>query len=582
MAGGKETPRQKMIGMMYLVLTAMLALNVSKEILDAFVAIEENTQKSALTQLQRGNAALSELSGELADKTNPAKVEKVKYLVSIISDIDKETAKKIVEIDQLKEKMLVKVGEDLKQVKNNDEKIIVWEKYSANNPLKPTRFNLYAVGAKDNYDIPMEFMVGEDLKSPKKDGEGMKLWNSLIGYRSFLVDKLGSYKDGEKVYSFKSTAINSFKDNKDLDEQVDAMVKKAGANLSKEDVDPIKQIYKELSKQERVDMKESKGVHWLGKTFDHSPLVAAIASLTVMQQEILAARATAIITIKNRVTTGEYSFNTIMPLAYGPMIANANDDITLKVMMAAFDSDNQPTVTSTSGSVTETKDGVGYVKVKVSSGSEMKISGTVSIKNKSGVSKTENWTHSVVIMKPQGTVSLPEMNMLYRGYDNQIQGVASGFEQTILTGNGVDLTKTANGYIGRVPAGNSKTCSINIAGKNSSDNKTQTLGTFQFRVSNLPPAQVYFGKAGNGEQGSKFDRNLFAKYPPEIPLAVNFSVTSWEMEFMGRSARGTSSTISEEAQNLLKQARPGSTVTFIVRYVDPAKTNRMGVVAVKL
>jgi hypothetical protein len=36
MAGYKETPRQKMIAMMYLVLTALLALNVSKQILDAF------------------------------------------------------------------------------------------------------------------------------------------------------------------------------------------------------------------------------------------------------------------------------------------------------------------------------------------------------------------------------------------------------------------------------------------------------------------------------------------------------------------------------------------------------------------
>ena len=32
MSFGKETPRQKMTGMMYLVLTALLALNVSKEI----------------------------------------------------------------------------------------------------------------------------------------------------------------------------------------------------------------------------------------------------------------------------------------------------------------------------------------------------------------------------------------------------------------------------------------------------------------------------------------------------------------------------------------------------------------------
>lgn len=41
MAHGKETPRQKMIGMMYLVLTAMLALNVSKEVLDAFILVDD-------------------------------------------------------------------------------------------------------------------------------------------------------------------------------------------------------------------------------------------------------------------------------------------------------------------------------------------------------------------------------------------------------------------------------------------------------------------------------------------------------------------------------------------------------------
>ncbi len=40
MGHGKETPRQKMIGMMYLVLTALLALNVSKDVLDAFVIVD--------------------------------------------------------------------------------------------------------------------------------------------------------------------------------------------------------------------------------------------------------------------------------------------------------------------------------------------------------------------------------------------------------------------------------------------------------------------------------------------------------------------------------------------------------------
>ena len=49
MAGGKETPRQKMIGMMYLVLTALLALNVSKSVLDAFVVVDKGLNKKAYT-----------------------------------------------------------------------------------------------------------------------------------------------------------------------------------------------------------------------------------------------------------------------------------------------------------------------------------------------------------------------------------------------------------------------------------------------------------------------------------------------------------------------------------------------------
>ena len=44
MAGYKETPRQKMIAMMYLVLTALLALNVSVEIIEAFVIVNKSIE----------------------------------------------------------------------------------------------------------------------------------------------------------------------------------------------------------------------------------------------------------------------------------------------------------------------------------------------------------------------------------------------------------------------------------------------------------------------------------------------------------------------------------------------------------
>ena len=48
MAGNKLPPRQKMIGMMYLVLTALLALNVSKDILDAFIIVNDGLEKTAV------------------------------------------------------------------------------------------------------------------------------------------------------------------------------------------------------------------------------------------------------------------------------------------------------------------------------------------------------------------------------------------------------------------------------------------------------------------------------------------------------------------------------------------------------
>ncbi|MDR1343231.1 MAG: gliding motility protein GldM [Prevotellaceae bacterium] len=54
--GGKETPRQKMIGMMYLVLTAMLALNVSAEVLNAFGLFETGLSQTARVFSEKNDA----------------------------------------------------------------------------------------------------------------------------------------------------------------------------------------------------------------------------------------------------------------------------------------------------------------------------------------------------------------------------------------------------------------------------------------------------------------------------------------------------------------------------------------------
>ncbi len=74
MGGAKncpETPRQKMIGMMYLVLTAMLALNVSTDILSGFTLVDNSLHESTKTSEDR-NALMME-SFRAAAETNPDK-----------------------------------------------------------------------------------------------------------------------------------------------------------------------------------------------------------------------------------------------------------------------------------------------------------------------------------------------------------------------------------------------------------------------------------------------------------------------------------------------------------------------------
>lgn len=567
MAGGKETPRQKMIGMMYLVLTALLALNVSKAILDAFVAIEENIQVANQNEFGRGEEKKADLQAVATDKTTPDVAKKAQRLMKYVNQIDEMTAKQVQYIDKLKLDILKECGENIDQ---KGEGFIIREPFDPKFPLRPIRFDLSHVDGKDKYDEPMHVMgIADDIKKPT--GEGMKLWESYLKYRKDLTELVAaSASTDEKKYFFKDPNIK-VSDQKEISKILD----KAMKDVVMDERDMLKKIYASLSKDEIADMHEGeiKDVHWIGRTFDHSPSVAALASLSSLQKEILTARADAVTMIRQRVGGGEYSFNKIMPLAYGPSIANNGEEVEIQVLMAAYDSDKQPIVTVSGGSLRETKEGKGFVTAK-GSGSELKLSGTITILNKAGVPKTQNWEHTVKIMKPQGTVSLPEMNMLYRGYNNIVEGVASGYDETVLSGSGVSLTKSGNGYIGRV-TGTGREASITVSGRNNVTKKTVSLGVFKFRVSNLPPPSLYLGTLSNGSTVSssavKAMNRLFMKYPPEIPLKAAFDVGTWEVSVSGapRTVQGSGAALSPEALNLIKQAKPGNTVSISGKFKGP-------------
>jgi gliding motility-associated protein GldM len=404
--------------------------------------------------------------------------------------------------------------------------------------------------------------------------------------RAKLVELTGSYKWGETNFTVSTTKINDFTDNKDLTKKVNAMVDKNTKGNLKEDRQVLIDLYMMLTKKEKNKVHDQDGVHWVGLTFDHVPLVAAIAALSSLEQEALSARALALAHWKGKVSTGEYSFNKIVPLAYGDLIANTGDSAHISVMMAAFDSDNQPKVVVTEGATDyklETGDGQGKLGFRVTGGTEQLLKGTVAIKNKSGVWKTAQWEHKIVIMKPSGAISLPELNVLYKGYDNKISAVASGFDQTMLTAQGASVSKSGEFWIAK--PGQVREASLSVSGKNSVTGKTQNLLTQKFRVSSLPDPELYWGASKSGDKGSRVETKLFAKYPPEIPLNAQFRIVDWEVSIPGAQGappRGTGGVLTPAASGLIKQAKPGMMVSFLCNVIGPDGVKRKKAGAFKL
>lgn len=89
MSGGNcpETPRQKMIGMMYLFLTAMLALNVSGELLQAFKLVDDSIRKTIETIDKKNDLLYADF--ESAYATNETKVrERYNQALTVQSEAD--------------------------------------------------------------------------------------------------------------------------------------------------------------------------------------------------------------------------------------------------------------------------------------------------------------------------------------------------------------------------------------------------------------------------------------------------------------------------------------------------------------
>ncbi len=161
MAGGKLTPRQKMINMMYLVLTAMLALNVSAEVLNAFKTIDKGLTKSITTVREKNTSDLNFFA--LAYNENPRKVA-----------VWKEKAERV----DAKSKEMYDYLQDLKAeiIKSGDN-----EKSPALEDI--ANIDVDKIDAIDNTNAVPRIMLGEN-----NDGKAYDLRKKIEEYKNYILE----------------------------------------------------------------------------------------------------------------------------------------------------------------------------------------------------------------------------------------------------------------------------------------------------------------------------------------------------------------------------------------------------------
>ena len=146
-------PRQKMINMMYLVLTALLALNVSSEILNAFKTVNKSLENTNTTVNKSTETIMKSLLDKLADPATAAKAEIWYPKAQQVQSLSKPVFDYI---QKLKDRILTESGGD---------------------PKDPTKSF-----KEDNLDVATRIMI--------EKGEGQNLLKLLGDYKNDLLTKV--------------------------------------------------------------------------------------------------------------------------------------------------------------------------------------------------------------------------------------------------------------------------------------------------------------------------------------------------------------------------------------------------------
>jgi len=534
MAGNsKETPRQKMIGLMYLVLTAMLALNVSKDILKGFVTVNES--------LERTNAALIDNQIKtLSDFREYAKSDSIARIhLKLTEEVFKITQGGYDYVAELKSHIVAKT--EKLDVKSAD------------------TLKLRYTEKLDDFDTPTYILIGDDEASLKSGAMTAKeLKSKIISIHDEIIKRL--------------EALQKDKYARLLDADYNRLVRK------------VKSIYP-FDPTEKVDNIQET---WETQNFNQLPLAAVITNLTKIQNDIKSIETSfmgelANASRKSKIKMDNFSATVISENGYVQLGQQFKANIFLSASSSDFNESNMQVllggeydfktkVAIKEGEPINSSEGIGKYEVSTTTTGEQVIKGAIKLKNAFGNFEYYPYEYKYMVAAPSISVAPEKMNVMYIGLDNPIAVSAAGVAPSDLvvnvSGCGGKLKSTGNGkYI--VSVASKGDCMVTVSAKQSDGSIRQQGAPIKFRVKQVPSPIAKIGGKDASSGSMEFSQNELVKIGgvgavlPNFEFEnVNFKISSFVFSIVNQRGvyeeiKVTGSNLPANAKQLLASAKKG-------------------------
>jgi len=500
MSGGNLSPRQKMINVMYLVLIALLALNVSKEILKSFHMFEVsfNQSKDSLDE-----KIVAKIKGLEKQKTNDPSLQPF-YDRAVKA---KETTDEFVAyIDGIITE-LAEMTEGRKEYEGAEK-----------NP-KPYMTELKG---SDNIEKHANYFFVDNSEGAKEKGwRSVELEKRINDTRIALLELVKNDKDSNGVH----LAGNPY-------EELNA------ATMLRAELEPNETKYKS----------------WSRKYLEHTPLAGVATLLTKIQSDAKTLESQVV----DQLSQGRESVVDIKELI--PVVkTNSNvvmlgEEYKAEVFLAARTSVDENTsfeLQSGGSGPLEKEGGVGIYSVRPSSQGVFPWGGVIKVKTKKGVDEYP-FTAEYQAFQGQASISATKMNMLYIGVDNPISIAVPGVNPRDITASisAGSLGRSGSNYVAKMTRPGDATISVSAK---LSDGSSRNVGRMVYRVRKLPKPEA---RLGTYESGRVVPKNalmavgaLNVGMGPEFAFeGLKFRITGFQFIYVPR--RGDAAAFSTNGPRL--------------------------------